>query len=416
MNALPSTERLQAPAAPLPRIVGLDVARGLAVIGMLAQHFASLPPSPPTLFRPGSWAGLVSGGSTILFAVIGGISIGIITGAARRLDGQQLLRARMKLLARAAVIFLLGAVLNAISPGVGVILCVYALCYIAVIPLLRVRPRTLALGAVAGMVVVPVLLAYLAAFKQWRLPVNASFEEFDLLFAPNGLSVAPLTLYFLLGIALSRFDISSARTVLGMLVGGVVLVVVGYGGGWVVTEAAGTGTAAAVPPAPAGGPATAPPDNAALTRGLLCMPEPGQVTCIDPAFDPDTYKPAWQAPDLADQARRVPHSNHVAEMLGGTGVALLVTGLSLVVTPRVRRLAVPLAALGTMALTAYSLQFVLLYTVSYLGGSDLLSDNQSFLIMTVALLVVCPVWRRLLGQGPFERLLSAAARRAAQVG
>ncbi|MEU2537925.1 heparan-alpha-glucosaminide N-acetyltransferase domain-containing protein [Streptomyces iakyrus] len=275
MNALPSTERLQAPAAPLPRIVGLDVARGLAVIGMLAQHFASLPPSPPSLFQPGSWVGLVSGGSTILFAVIGGISIGIITGAARRLDGQQLLRARMKLLARAAVIFLLGAVLNAISPGVGVILCVYALCYIAVIPLLRVRPRTLALGAVAGMVVVPVALAYLAAFKQWRLPVNASFEEFDLLFAPNGLSVAPLTLYFLLGIALSRFDISSVRTVLGMLVGGVVLVVVGYGGGWAVTEGAGAGTAA-VPPAPAGGPATAPPDNAALTRGCSVCRSPAR--------------------------------------------------------------------------------------------------------------------------------------------
>ena len=51
------------------RLGGIDLARGLAVIGMLAAHLLTIE-EPFDLTRPQTWLDIVNGRSSILFAVL----------------------------------------------------------------------------------------------------------------------------------------------------------------------------------------------------------------------------------------------------------------------------------------------------------------------------------------------------------
>ncbi|BDZ43068.1 hypothetical protein GCM10025865_23670 [Paraoerskovia sediminicola] len=59
------------------RLVGLDVARGLAVLGMFAAHVGVVEGA-----RGAGWLTIADGRSSILFAVVAGISIALVTGGA----------------------------------------------------------------------------------------------------------------------------------------------------------------------------------------------------------------------------------------------------------------------------------------------------------------------------------------------
>lgn len=62
-----------------PRLSGIDVARGLAVFGMIGVHVGVS--ATFDLADPLTWTTLVSGRSSILFAVVAGVSVGIAAGA-----------------------------------------------------------------------------------------------------------------------------------------------------------------------------------------------------------------------------------------------------------------------------------------------------------------------------------------------
>ena len=61
-----------------PRILGLDIARGLAILGMAGAHIGET--EPFQWLDPATWTDLVHGRSSILFAVLAGISIALMTG------------------------------------------------------------------------------------------------------------------------------------------------------------------------------------------------------------------------------------------------------------------------------------------------------------------------------------------------
>src|SRR4051812_8710723 len=63
----PEGRRIRRPG----RVTGLDVARALAVFGMLGAHFAGVPADIDA--SPSSWLGVVHGRSSILFAVLAGV-------------------------------------------------------------------------------------------------------------------------------------------------------------------------------------------------------------------------------------------------------------------------------------------------------------------------------------------------------
>ena len=76
---------MRATSSPSPRIRGLDAARGLAVIGMVIAH--------TVLSRvygedPEGILNFTQGRSAILFATVAGVSLALMSGGRRRLDGR----------------------------------------------------------------------------------------------------------------------------------------------------------------------------------------------------------------------------------------------------------------------------------------------------------------------------------------
>jgi hypothetical protein len=70
----------------------------------------------------------------------------------------------------------------------------------------------------------------------------------------------------------------------------------------------------------------------------------------------------------------------------------------------------PLSAMGSMPLTAYSLHLVSLVVLAGPGGW--IADNRVWVGSAVILLVGCTAWSALRGRGPLERVTAWAARRA----
>lgn len=134
---------------------GLDAARGLAVVGMFAAHAGN----------PGLWGeessallGFAQGRSSILFAVVAGISLAMMTGGPLPPQGEDLRTARLRIGTRAAALLLVSGVVSILPSAVAVILSSYALWFVLAIPFLLMRPRSLlvmaamhaALGSLVG--------------------------------------------------------------------------------------------------------------------------------------------------------------------------------------------------------------------------------------------------------------------------
>jgi hypothetical protein len=73
----------------------------------------------------------------------------------------------------------------------------------------------------------------------------------------------------------------------------------------------------------------------------------------------------------------------------------------------------PLAAVGAMALTVYSVQIVIIWWWSR-TGVDLLSypSNEPLGVMVLCALAAATLWRALFGRGPLERVFAGVARKA----
>lgn len=119
---------------PSPRFLGLDAARGLAVLGMLVAYCLV---TPPWGSGAGALLGLVHGRSGILFATVAGVSLALMSGGSGIPEGEQLLRARAAILGRAIVLLFLAGVLSMIPTTVQVVLASYAFWFVLALPALR---------------------------------------------------------------------------------------------------------------------------------------------------------------------------------------------------------------------------------------------------------------------------------------
>ena len=114
-----------------------------------------------------------------------------------------------------------------------------------------------------------------------------------------------------------------------------------------------------------------------------------------------------------------PHSGSPFEVIGSTGFAIAVIALCLLASRIVLRwVLLPVAAVGSMALSAYSIQIIGLAIVilASLSGPRALGfepGNEIWLAFVVVALVACTAWFVLLGRGPFERFLTWASAWAA---
>ena len=193
------------------RIVGVDIARGLAVLGMFGAH-VGVQQSFDWL-EPSTWSDVVNGRSSILFAVLAGLSIAIISG--RRdvpgrndpLDGVPLVRARVRILVRAGIIFAIGAVLELLGTPVAVILPYYAVLFLMSLPFLRWPPRRLFVFAALVAVVMPIVV-YLPRHPEQAIGFGPGQVFVDLLvtgYYPCLVWIA----FVLAGIGLGRLDLGA---------------------------------------------------------------------------------------------------------------------------------------------------------------------------------------------------------------
>ncbi len=134
------------------RIVGVDVARWWALMGMVATHaLVSVRPDGQV-----AWPQLVAGGrASALFAVLAGVSIALLTGGRNPVRGADLGRAARGLAARAALLLLVGVLLAQLGTTIVVILVYYAVLFVLGIPFLALSGRRLALLALAWAALAP---------------------------------------------------------------------------------------------------------------------------------------------------------------------------------------------------------------------------------------------------------------------
>lgn len=125
--ALPSTPARQ-------RVIGLDVARALALIGMVSAHL---------LATDGLVLTVTDGFPSGLFAVLAGVSLALMSERGVREGGAVLATSRHSLLVRGLVLVLLHQVLALVNGPIQVVLEAFGTAYLAMAWMPRWRTRTL---------------------------------------------------------------------------------------------------------------------------------------------------------------------------------------------------------------------------------------------------------------------------------
>lgn len=330
------------------RVAGVDLARGLAVIGMLAAHLLTVPDFSWT--SPDTWIAVVDGRSSILFATLAGVSIGLITGAQTPIRGEKLTSARLRLVVRAILLCLIGWVLIFTGVPVYVILPAYGILFVLALPFLALSARTLFVIAGVAALVMPFVHDMLA-----QLPFWSTMTGFDVSLAIGWHYPAEVWIAFVLaGLGVARAGIRNRRTQLALVGAGTALAVVGYG-----------------------------------LDGMLSAPAP------------------WTAAPHSSGVLEVVGSGGFA--LAVLGLCLLVcrTPVAWLVLPIRAVGAMPLTAYAAQLVIWAIVAADVLGDTGDLWGFRAL---EPFWPMTLGLLVGCTAWALLIGRGPLEWATASLAR------
>jgi uncharacterized membrane protein len=139
--------------------MGIDVARALAVLGMMCVHLGT--PADLVWLDSTTWSGIVSGRSAVLFCVLAGVSVSLVTSAHPPVTDIEVLEDRLRLVGRGLAVFSIGIALELLNTGIVVILPLYGFLFVAVIPFRRWPPRRLFMAAVGLAIVGPLAVELL---------------------------------------------------------------------------------------------------------------------------------------------------------------------------------------------------------------------------------------------------------------
>ncbi|WP_187976611.1 heparan-alpha-glucosaminide N-acetyltransferase domain-containing protein [Mycetocola sp. JXN-3] len=348
------------------RIAGLDIARGLAILGMFIAHI--IRPEEAVSADPDTWIGLVNGRSAALFAVLAGFSLALLSGRGTPPEGEAVLRMRLRIGARALVIFALGGILSLGDHGIAVILEYYAIAFLLVLPIIRWQVRNLLILAGVLAVLAPIAQVGIALFIQDN---GGGTSALALLMIFGYYPALIWVVFMIVGLAVARWlfagGISGSSLGLIALVGAG-LAILGYGGASVFAQITGI--------------------------------EQGEVF---------VGYPQW-----ANLLGAAPHSGSTFELLGASGIALLIIAAALALPRWAQRALWPLAATGRMALTAYAVHLIALVILvsTEVDRTDPVAQTWWFVLVT---LIGCSAWILLFRQGPLEKLVSFCSRAAASV-
>ena len=374
------------------RLVGIDAARGLALIGMVSIHI--LPAWDPVTFAPTAQWTLFAGRSAALFAFLAGVSLAFTSGGRTAHTGRAMTATRAGILVRAVLITALGLAINPVIPGATAeeipainILIYYGAFFVLVIPFLGLSVKALFAWAGFFAVAAPVLTHLLRGTLPVAVDLNPGFAD---LAADPAAGVAQLLLtgtypalphlaYLLAGLGIGRLDLAGLRVQACLLLVGAGLAVLAWLAYWVLILQA-------------GGYDQLMTHTPALTEEMI-----DDIIVFGP--DPVLPTTTWWWLALAG-----PHTNTPLALAMGLGSAAAVLGGFLLLARRFGGVLLPLSAMGTMTLTLYSAHLLALSAEVHYDRPYL----WFFLQIGVAALFAT-AWQRALGQGPLERLVTRGA-------
>ncbi|MCX5205261.1 heparan-alpha-glucosaminide N-acetyltransferase domain-containing protein [Streptomyces sp. NBC_00237] len=392
-----------AASAPARRLIGVDVARAVAILAMFAAHVG-----PDAELRGARLLMVAADGrAPAVFTLIAGFSLALANGGRqpRRTPGG--FRA---VAVRCTVLALLGLALAAPGRGILGILTFYAAYFLAAEPFTRLRPRALTVLAATGIVLGPVLSYVLGPLAGYRVSGRGGIPRPEDLTSFSGVvdlldktllsGAYPFLTYFpyvVVGLALGRLvDVHRRKPAVKLAVWGTVTAVVGYGTSWLLVDH--------------GGGRQAILEAIARHHAWALDREDPVVSVLARQFG------AIPSTDWHWLLLSGPYSQTPFETLGNVGVGAALIGLCLLAV-RVRTVATvlrPLAVVGTMALSVYTLHAIALF--SFAHG---VTGWVPLMWFCVAALVGCWVWERCfattaLRYGPLESALRALTRATAR--
>jgi uncharacterized membrane protein len=372
-----------APTGGSARVIGVDVARGLALLGMIAVHIFD------TLHRddtPSKTQQVMAGHALATFVLLAGVSLTFITKRSRT---GSLLPDAAALATRALIITLIGLALNsALDPDIEVILPYYGVMFLLAIPLLRRRSPVL-IGISIGLVLLAPLVV-LASFTT-NLPNDEPtlaalihpVELFSPLLVTGSYPIVAYMAFICVGMVIGRLDLSNRMVAVRLSVGGVVLAA----GSWLLStlilfQFGGLEHLRAAAP-------------------LKVSPHDAQNIIL---WDPDTVASWWWL------VERAPYATTPFRMVHDLGIAMAWLGLCLLITRSrlARRALGPLAAAGAMTLTLYTAHVIVLEASPFLEDHPI----QLFLVLAYLALSFAALWRQDGRQGPLEAHVTWASARS----
>ncbi|SFQ71178.1 Uncharacterized membrane protein YeiB [Amycolatopsis arida] len=366
---------------PRGRLLGIDAVRALAIIGVFVEHFyttgwlhAGRPEDTPGVLQ---WVNeQTSSRAMSLFVLLAGVSVALMTGGHRPFAGRDMSTARRRVAVRALALFLISLGIDEFGASV---LSYYAVLLLLLIPLTRLRPRTLltAAGLAAPLV---------TAYAWWVMSAHRDWMMVD---APSGLAVLTSpgrwgeylvqlvltgggfqTVYgiplVLAGLAIGRLDLHDHAVRSRLLRTGLGVAATTYAGYAVVWHGLGAGADVAAAMA-APGPSSLP------WQSLLGMPTDGL------------------------------YATSPLGIVFMIGVAMaLLGGMLLLLERRVARTVLwPLVAAGGMTMTWYAGHFAYLASI----GDPSAVSFVHFATAVAVLLGASVLWRRWMRRGPLEWLV-----------
>lgn len=372
------------------RIMGVDAARGFALLGMIAVH--TLPASEGTTSDPSLTWTLFGGHSAALFAVLAGVSLAFLTGGRNPRGGLGGRQARVGIAVRALLLLVLGLLLNTLDFPAFNILPYYALMFLLAVPFTVLSVRWLLASAALFAVLGPVLMQASLDSLPAHVYDNANVVE---LFTAPGTVLAELFLtgtypalpwmaFICLGLALGRMPLTRDRIQILLVIFGAVIAAVAKGMSLLlllrfdVCEAL-----------------------VAATPWLT-----NQDVMIIQNYGPDPELPNTTMNWLLVSG---PHTNTPFAIAASAGLAMVALGAFLLLCRAIGRWLAPLGAMGSMTLTLYSLHLVFLAFVPF-GETPWFW----FLVQVVVAALLATAWQQALGSGPLERLVTKISRSAGQ--
>lgn len=351
------------------RIGGLDIARCFAIFGMFYAHVG---PRLEFTGIGGFLDSLPDGRSSILFALLAGISLSILTGRNVPYGGERMRTSRLRIFGRSVVLLVIAGILSVFGAPVAIILGCYAAWFITSLPMTRWHSKRLFTVAGCIAIVGPITLNLsiwaLQNLNLWPGIDNNGYivDVFITGMYPGVVYMA----YVLAGMGLGRLDLTRKYVQTMLVAAGSVLMIAGYGSAWIFSQIFRTALAA----------------------------DPVQVP-----VDPDLVGiQPWLGlpfPDIHLWAGAEPHTHTIFEAVGSGGFGITFLGVCLLIGGLARTALYPVAAVGSMSLSAYSAHVI---AIAFNLDWNYTESWFPILALILASLVLCTAWKFVSSRGPLE--------------